>query len=119
MQKQAMMQLIDHHGSFVMAQGKWYENILDAGVGEALASRDAVKLAAQFGFHKIHLETDCLELIQIWEKRETQRSIIAPILAGIDDFRRASTEFAFRRASSNKVAHLLTKQVTNKLRSEL
>ena len=114
------MQLIDHHGSFVMAQGKWYENILDAGVGEALASRDAVKLAVQFGFHKIHLETDCLELIQLWEKREMQRSIIAPILSEINEFRLASTEFVFTFASRscNRVAHLLAKQVTETHRSE-
>jgi hypothetical protein len=80
-----------------------------------------VKLTPQFVFHNIHLETDCLELIQIWEKRETQRYIIAPILAEIDDFRHASMEFAFTFASrpSNKVAHLLTKQVTDTLRSEL
>ena len=103
----------DHHGGFVLAQAKWYDNFLNAVVGEALACRDAVKMAAQFGFHKIHLETDCLELIQLWEKRVMQRSIIAPILSEINELMLASTEFVFTFASRscNRVAHLLAKQI--------
>jgi hypothetical protein len=79
-----------------------------------------VKMAAQFGFHKIHLETDCLELIQLWEKREMQRFIITPILLKINEFRLASSEFVFTFASRScsRVAHVSqTSQKTH--RSEL
>ena len=65
--------------------------------------------------------TDCLELIQLWEKRVMQRSIIAPILSEINELMLASTEFVFTFASRscNRVAHLLAKQVTETQRSEL
>lgn len=91
----------DHQGGFVLASAKWYDNILDAGMGEAIACRDAVLLATQMGFQKIHLETDCLELVQIWGRRDMQRSIIAPVLSELDEFRLAFSEFMFTFTSRN------------------
>lgn len=44
------------------AQENWYENFLDAGIGEALVCRDALRLSRQLGLQRDHLETDCLEL---------------------------------------------------------
>lgn len=104
-----------------MAQAKWYDNMLDACTGEALACRDAVSLVRQAGFQRIFLETDCLQVIQLWENRETQRSIIAPVLSELDDIRLAFSEFTFKFASRycNKVAHELAKQVTDTNQSEV
>jgi hypothetical protein len=69
--------LRDHNGRFLAGQAKWYDDhCLDACAMEAMACRDALGLAQQCGVQKVHLETDCLELVQLWEKREVQRSAI-------------------------------------------
>jgi hypothetical protein len=62
--------LRDHAGSFGEAQAKWYDQILDACTMEAMACRDGLKMAIQSGFQRIHLETDCLDIIHLWKKRE-------------------------------------------------
>ena len=62
---------------------------------ETLACRDAISVARQFGLQGIYLETNCLELVQLWEK--TQRSTIGPILVleEIDDIWLAFQDFLF------------------------
>jgi hypothetical protein len=62
---------------------------------ETPACRGAISVARQFGLQRIHLETNCLELVpfiffriielvQSWEKKDLQRSAIGPILEEID-----------------------------------
>ena len=55
-------------------QAKWYEKILDVGMGEVLVCRDTVRLARQFRMQRVHLEMDRLEIVQLWEKMELQQS---------------------------------------------
>jgi hypothetical protein len=86
----------DHLGRFVTAQAQWHVNLLDAEMGEALACRDAVVLARQLGLQRVQLETDCLELVQLWNKKELQRSILDPILSEIEEVRLAFIEFVFK-----------------------
>jgi ribonuclease HI len=54
---------------------------------EAMACRDSLKVALQLGFQRVVVETDCLQVVQLWNKVETQRSIIDPILCEISDIR--------------------------------
>ena len=81
---------------------------------EALACRDGMKLAAQMGLRRVALETDCLQVVQLW-KKESQRSIIDPILKEMEEISLAFQEFSFSfiSRSSNKVAHLLARQVSS------
>ena len=60
---------------------------------EALVCRDALRATKLQGLQWVHLETDCLELLQLWEKRDSQRSAICPVLEEIDDLRLAFQEF--------------------------
>jgi hypothetical protein len=66
----------DEHGAFQAAQAIWYDHGLDACTMEALACRDSLRLAVQLGLRRVALETDCLQVVQLWKKKETQRSII-------------------------------------------
>jgi hypothetical protein len=88
---------------------------------EAIACRDGLNLARRVGVQKVMLETDCLELINLWFKRDTQRSIIDPLLKEIDAIRLAFQEFSFCyiNRSCNKVAHILAKQVSDTHRLEM
>ena len=110
----------DHHGGFHAAQAQWYDHCLDVCTMEAMACRDGLMLAVQLGLQRIALETDSLELVQLWKKEESQRSIVDPVLQEIDQRRLAFHEFSFSHVSRNcnKIAHLLAKQVTSTNRSE-
>jgi len=100
------------------AQARWYDRALDACVMEALACRDGLRLALQHGEQRVILETDCLELVNLWKKRTVQRSIVDPALKEIQDLPIAFQDFSFvyvnRRC--NNIAHALAKQVTNRHR---
>ena len=65
------------------------------------------------------METDCIQFVQLWRK-ESQRSVIDPILKEIDEVCLAFQEFyiSFVRRSCNKVAHVLAKQVSASYRLE-
>jgi ribonuclease HI len=76
----------DHEGAFQAARSIWYDRCFDACYMEA-ACRDGLKLALQRGFQRVVVETDCLQVVQLWNKVETQRSIIDPILCEISDIR--------------------------------
>jgi len=61
---------------------------------EALACRDGLVLVKQQGIQHVWLETDCLELVNLW-KKDDQRSIVDPVLKEIDDLRLAFQDFSF------------------------
>jgi hypothetical protein len=85
-----------------------------------LAEIYSLRHAIQLGVQRVELETDCLHLVQLWNKKDAQRSIIDPVLTEIDDLRLAFLEFSFSYISilCNKVAHKLARQVSSEHRSE-
>jgi hypothetical protein len=60
-----------------------------------MACRDGAKFAAQLSIQRVVIETDCLQVVQLWNKVETQLSIIDPILREIDELRFVFQEFSF------------------------
>jgi hypothetical protein len=91
-------------------RGAWckaYPGIVDPLISEALALRDAVLFARARSFSHISVETDCSELVRLWENKRTDRSVIAPILEEVSilslDLQVFSISFAGR--SANKSAH--------------
>lgn len=85
----------DHQGLFRAAQAQWYVKGLDAYTMEAISCRDGLNLARRIGVQKVMLETDCLELINLWNKKDTQCSIVDPLLKEIDVIRLAFHVFSF------------------------
>jgi ribonuclease HI len=83
----------DHQGVFRTALALWYDRGLDACTMEAIACRDGLELAKRNGVQRVILETDCLELINLW--KDTQRSIVDSLLKEIDVIRLAFQNFSF------------------------
>jgi hypothetical protein len=52
---------------------------------EAMACMDGAKFAAQLVIQWVAIEIDSLQMVQLWNKVETPRSIIDPILWEIDE----------------------------------
>lgn len=113
--------LRDHRGTFQGAQVRWYDRGLDACLMEAMACLDGLLLARQQGVQRVMLETDCLELTNLWKKKDVQRSSVDPVLREIDDLRLAFKGFSFSHVNRvcNKVAHVLAKQVSSTHRMEV
>jgi len=94
---------------------------MDVCMKEALGCRHGLQLAVQHGERRVVLETDCLELINLWQKRNVQRSAIGPVLEEINALSLAfhSFSFSYVNRSSNKIAHVLAKQVSKTHRTEM
>jgi ribonuclease HI len=110
----------DDQGQFRVAQARWYDRGLDVCMLEALACRDGMQLALQNGVRRVAIETDCLQLINLWKKKDVQRSNLGPILE-MDALSLAFQAFSFNYVSRacNNVAHVLAKQVSNTHRTEM
>ena len=103
-------------GDFLRGGAKWYNHCLDALSMEALACRDGLALALQTGiqkvWQKVWLETDCQEIVKLWQAGVNQRSSVVSI---IKEIRELSTlfqdfKFCFVCRSCNKLAHALASQ---------
>jgi hypothetical protein len=67
-------------------RGTWckpYPGIVDPLTSEALALRDVVVFARGLSFSRILVETDCSQLVRLWENKGTDRSLIGPLLQEI------------------------------------
>jgi ribonuclease HI len=99
-------------GVFLGAQATPYAHCMDATTAEAWSCRDGMTLAMKCGVVKLCLESDCLELVRLWQSRETQRSLIAPVLMEMQDLSVSFNAFSLVYASRlcNKVAHEVARQ---------
>ena len=104
--------LRDDEGRFLEAQAAAYNHCMDALTTEAYACRDGVVLAERHGVTRLCLETDCQEVVGLWENRGNNRSVIHPILMEIQERSLQFQDFTFIHASRlcNRVAHELAKQ---------
>jgi ribonuclease HI len=105
----------DHQGKLLRAQGRWYENIADARIMEALAIRDGATLAAERGFTHAILESDTKEVINICNDDLQNRSEIMAICQEVVEIRRAlpSLSISFVGRDANNAAHLCAKQASS------
>lgn len=111
--------LRDEYGAFIRGSAKWYDHCLDALSAEALACRDGLIMARQYGARKVWLETDCQEVVRLWQAGANQRSSIITILNEIAELSNYFHEFKFSYAcrSCNRIAHSLAKQVIADIRT--
>jgi ribonuclease HI len=106
-------------GGFVRATAQWYEHCLDALTAEALAYRDGVRMAVHLGIQYLWLETDCQEVVKLWQEGMHLRSSIVTILKEIKELSSSLQGFkiSFVARSCNEIAHILAKQVTSDTRA--
>jgi hypothetical protein len=59
----------------------------------------------------VDLETDCLEIVSLWNMRATQRSEITPVLRDIQELSASFSSFyvVHARRTSNNAAHVCAK----------
>jgi ribonuclease HI len=106
--------LRDETGMFLGAQATPYAHCMDATTVEAWACWDAMELARRCRAAKLCVETDCMELVRLWQSREMQRSVITPVLKEMQDLSLDFSEFSLVFASRlcNRVAHEIARQAS-------
>jgi ribonuclease HI len=87
---------------------------------EVLALKEGLIMARSIGARKIAAETDCAEVVHLWNALNTQRSAVSSILGDIKDLSRSFDEFSllYLNRSSNRVAHECAKRVSKEHRVE-
>ena len=74
------------------AWSKPHFGVSDLFIGETLALRDGVIFANLRGFSHVIMETDCLEIVNLWKTRHYSFSVVAPVLVEI---RELASSFSF------------------------
>jgi hypothetical protein len=76
-----------------------------------MALRDGVIFARLRGYQRVVMETDCLEMVNLWEARHGSRSNVAPILQEIGELALSFISFRVQHAYrlANLPAHLCAK----------
>ena len=101
----------NEHGQLVAAKCRQYESIPDALTAEAYAYRDGALLIKDLGLTKVIVETDCQELVALWNSRATNRCAVIPLLNQVQDLSCQCTYFALAhvRREANMAAHYTAK----------
>ena len=97
--------------SFRGAACKVYEGISEPLIIDALALRDVVASAVQQGFPQVVFEVDCAVLLQHWNDRVCDRSVIKPVLDEISELYNSLflCSFVFACREANQAAHCCAK----------
>ncbi|KAE8797471.1 Alanyl-tRNA synthetase [Hordeum vulgare] len=102
--------------AFIAAWCKPFRGVTDPLVAEALALREGVRFARLRGFSKVVLETDSLELVQLWHLRDNSRSVVAPIMDEIGENVVFFSSFCIQHCNrtANTPAHLCAKHASTR-----
>jgi hypothetical protein len=71
--------------AYLSAWSKPYNDLTDPLVAEALALRDDVIIAKLRGYPKVVMETDCLEIVNLWNTRHGSRAVVVSIIQEIGE----------------------------------
>ena len=103
--------------------GAWckpHDGVSDPLIAEAEALRDGVIFAKLRGFSRVIMETDCLEVVNLWNSRRNSRAVVAPILLDIGELAFSFHSFSIQHVnrSSNLPAHLSAKRACSLMVTE-
>src|SRR4051812_36121599 len=81
-------------------------------ITESLALRDGVIYANLQGLTHVIMETDCLEVVNLWNTRHNDRSVVVPLLLEIAELSTTFISFVIQHVSrsANVPTHLCVKR---------
>ena len=90
------------------AWSKPYPGVTDPLIAEAMAIREGVIFAKLRGFSNVVLESDCSEVVALWNTRHDSRSVLAPLLLEVGELIGSFRSFCIQHVirSANGPAHL-------------
>ena len=102
------------------AWSKPHHGVTDPFFGETMALRDGVIFARLRGFSHVIVETDCLEVVNLWKSRHNSRSVVAFLFAEIGELAANFTFFCIQHVnkSANLPTHLCAKHACSLMVTE-
>jgi hypothetical protein len=97
--------------------GAWSKPLLgitDPLIAESMALREGVLFARLRGISRVIMETDCMEVVNLWKTRHNSRCIVAPLLEEIGELASSFISFDIQHVirTSNYPAHLCAKRAS-------
>jgi hypothetical protein len=85
-----------------------------------MALREGVVFAQLRGFQKVAMETDCQEIVDLWNSHHSSRAAVTPILQDIGELESNFILFSIQHVSrsSNQLAHLCAKRACTLIRTD-
>ena len=108
------------HLCFLGAWSKPLYGVTDPLISELLAVREGTIFAQLRGFSHVVIETDCLEVVNLWSSRGNCRSVVAPILQEVEELSSGFMSFSVQHVSRlfNNPAHLCAKRACTLSRTD-
>ena len=105
-------------GTLIAASARWMASLGSALLAEAEALRDGIRLLPQGMREQIIVETDCQDLVSLWNKRH-HRSEIKAVLDDAEEMASnfSSFQLLHTRRESNFAAHLCAQHACSSLDS--
>ena len=99
---------------------KPHTGVTDPLIAEALSLREGVLFARLRGYAHVILESDCLEIVNLWNTRHGSRSVVAPLLVEIGEHALSFDSFVIQHVnrSANLPAHLCAKHASTLMVAE-
>ena len=113
--------LRDHQAAFRAGLCHFFPNTTDPEMVEVLACRQAVRMAIDLNFRRVHVELDCLTLVKKLNDSQKNFSAAGPWVEEIKAMLRSMEEskVTWIRRSGNVAAHKLAKVGEGENRSEI
>ena len=94
------------------AQSKTLVGVMNPLIAEAMSVREGVRFANLRGFQEVIIETDCLEVVELWKNRHNSFAVVAPLFYEIGELATAFSYFDILHVirSANYPAHLCAKR---------
>ncbi|XP_057444580.1 uncharacterized protein LOC130736815 [Lotus japonicus] len=70
----------DHAGKLLAAGTSFLQTEFEPVIGEAISLRRTITLAGELGFHNLELESDCLQLVQAWNRTTPHNNYLASVV---------------------------------------
>jgi ribonuclease HI len=98
----------NHEGMLLRATALWFAHAASALILEAEAVRAGIRLAIDMGIQRVIIETDALEVVNLWKEKGTGRSIITSICQEVRELSGflASFELNHVKRHANEAAHI-------------
>ena len=86
--------------------------VTDPLIAEAMSIREGVRFANLRGFQEVIIETDCLEVVELWKNRHNSFAVVAPLFYEIGELATVFSYFDILHVirSANYPAHLCAKR---------
>ena len=104
----------DHDGVVLVAAARWLDDVPDALTAEALATKEGLELAAELGYQRVILESDCQSLRSLLRDPSSRRSVIGGPCFDITELGREFDEFRVEWVcrGAKSVAHVCATRAT-------